>query len=140
MPSNRLIPSVATFCLVCAGLLGCLSTRQGSTDSKSLSQFLNEWKSALLAGDSTRVLAMCSDDFRFEDKGIDAFKMELSEIITGIRQSDGRVNIADATIEIRDGRASVSPISIGLNSGTNSFRMELVKQNGVWKITGLPKH
>ena len=125
--------------IIVAVAVGCSTFSKKSTRVCEIERVLAQWKEAILADDLDRVLALYSEDLRSTEKDKPELVEEMKSVLVRVKTHDGRIDIEDATITVDGNRASALPVTIGTRTGAITRRLDLERQNGQWRIVGMPK-
>ena len=117
-------------------LPGCAAFRNDS-DANQIRALLVQWKQAYLANDVPAIMELCADDYAYKGKDKAAAAKMVGEYLNETRSFDTRVNIDDATVTLRGDRATVLPIALSGIAGSDSGKLELIRKDGRWQISGM---
>ena len=145
---NRIMAGILCGALGMSLLVGCATTEQDKTVSKTIAvktptdqslirETLDTWKSAIIAKDIDRIMTAYSEKYRSE-RGDG--KQEIKVFLTKFRDRgdlDGvSVSFKQMKIEVNGATAAAGPIEISSDRGGMELSVTLGKEADKWLIVG----
>lgn len=118
---------------VCVAL-GCVTTGAGRGEQAQVRAVLTQWKAAFQRGDVPGLMTLYADRPMVSGKSRDAVKKDFEELIAEEPIGSFVINVENADVIIKDGKASVLPISVCGRAGSDTIRLALEKQGNRWVI------
>jgi len=127
--------AIAGLALVC----GCASVSKGPSDDELIQGVVSQWKTAAVAKDLDKVMALYSEEFQHYEYGDKSgFRNFLQESIDmGYLENLEIEDSGAKTSYPKQGQASVYPIEVKGSFGTATIELILQKESGNWRITGM---
>lgn len=138
MAYKRLLPACACMSAIAIILAaaGCATPGAASGDARQIREVLRQWKAAYEAQDAQAMMRLYADDYAHKGKDKAGIEKAIAEYWRENEHYEVKVNIDDATVSVQGDRAVVVPIALAGIAGSDSARLALTKEQGLWRITG----
>jgi hypothetical protein len=124
-------------CLLMAVMaVGCATTSaKGPTDEEQVQGVVTQWSELLPAGEVDKLMALHSENFKFDDGG----KAELGRYLNEHKSdvTGAEVDTKNAKITVTEDKATAGPIGLAGPGFSIDLTLDLTKENGQWLITGM---
>lgn len=124
--------------LLAAGFVcGCVTSGAAASDRAQIDTLLAQWKTAFIANDLGAILPLYSEHFQAKGKGRDFLREYLQETMKESADADARINLDVVSIVMDGDKAVVAPVPVCGRTGSDTLRLDLVKEDGHWRIVGM---
>ncbi len=131
-----LVSACGAVAVVFLVMAGCATFGAGSDDGRQIAEVLDQWKAAYMAKDMGALMRLYPENYAHKGKDKAGVAKEIAEQMEENSSYDVRINVADATVTINGGKATILPIALSGTAGSDTARLELTKEDGHWWVTG----
>lgn len=148
MKTKSLVLAVAACTLLSVALCGCALFKSGPKPEELVMQQTQAFTNDFTAGNADKILDYVSETFTNEHvaskadiaKQIDKAKQngKLDQAKQFIKDHEGKIDLKEAKVTVKKGKASVYPIHASADMGEVTIRLDFNKDpDKAWRICGI---